>query len=554
MVERGALHLGRSFADNFKLAQLLLDLKGAACVAGCAFCAEPLIGVPGDFSQEVSMNKKVQMRGWILGLILVAALVLGAVVGSLATTKRDDPQEKVPVFVSNSTERLAQQVSFSSGFAPIVKAALPAVVNISTSKVVRAQESPFAPFFDDPFFRRFFEDLWRDIPRERRESSLGSGVIVSPDGYILTNNHVVEGASDIKVYLSDKREFKARVIGTDPRTDIAVLKIDQKNLPTLVLGDSSKLQVGEFVLAIGNPFGVGETVTMGIVSATGRGIGIIEGGEGYEDFIQTDAAINPGNSGGALINARGELIGVNTAILSRGSPGNIGIGFAVPINLARYVMEQILKSGRVIRGYLGVVIQPVTPALAKALGLKEPRGALVAEVSPNSPAAKAGIAAEDVIIEFNGEPVADSRSLRVRVAQTPPGTTVKLKLLRGGREREVTATLDELPAELQRASSQSQQERGSALEGVTVDELTPQMARRLNLPPYTRGVVVVEVRPDSPAAEAGLMSGDVIQEVNRRPINSVADFERALRQAGQDTVLLVINRRGNRLYIAIEPR
>jgi serine protease Do len=500
------------------------------------------------------MNKKVQMRGWILGLILVAALVLGAVVGSLATTKRDDPQEKVPVFVSNSTERLAQQVSFSSGFAPIVKAALPAVVNISTSKVVRAQESPFAPFFDDPFFRRFFEDLWRDIPRERRESSLGSGVIVSPDGYILTNNHVVEGASDIKVYLSDKREFKARVIGTDPRTDIAVLKIDQKNLPTLVLGDSSKLQVGEFVLAIGNPFGVGETVTMGIVSATGRGIGIIEGGEGYEDFIQTDAAINPGNSGGALINARGELIGVNTAILSRGSPGNIGIGFAVPINLARYVMEQILKSGRVIRGYLGVVIQPVTPALAKALGLKEPRGALVAEVSPNSPAAKAGIAAEDVIIEFNGEPVADSRSLRVRVAQTPPGTTVKLKLLRGGREREVTATLDELPAELQRASSQSQQERGSALEGVTVDELTPQMARRLNLPPYTRGVVVVEVRPDSPAAEAGLMSGDVIQEVNRRPINSVADFERALRQAGQDTVLLVINRRGNRLYIAIEPR
>lgn len=500
------------------------------------------------------MNKQVQMRSWILGLILIAALVLGAVAGSLATTRKGDPGEKVPVFVSNNTERLAQQVSFSSGFAPIVKAALPAVVNISTSKVVRTQDVPFAPFLDDPFFRRFFEDLWRDVPRERRESSLGSGVIVSPDGYILTNNHVIEGASDIKVYLSDKREFKGRVVGTDPRTDIAVLKIDEKNLPTLVLGDSSKLQVGEFVLAIGNPFGVGETVTMGIVSATGRGIGLIEGGEGYEDFIQTDAAINPGNSGGALINARGELIGINTAILSRGSPGNIGIGFAVPINLARYVMEQILKNGRVIRGYLGVVIQPVTPALAKALGLKEPRGALVAEVSPNSPASKAGISREDVIIEFNGEPVVDSRSFRVRVAQTPPGTTVRLKLLRDGKEREVTVTLGELPAELQRASSGGPQEEGSPLEGVAVEELTPQMARRLGLPAYTRGVVVVEVNPNSPAAEAGLMSGDVIQEVNRRPINSVADFERAIRQVGRDTVLLVVNRRGNRLYIAVEPR
>jgi serine protease Do len=279
------------------------------------------------------------------------------------------------------------------------------------------------------------------LPRERREQGLGSGVIVSTEGYILTNNHVVEGASEIKVHLHDRREFKALVVGTDPQTDIALLKIDATNLPALTLGDSSKLRVGEFVLAIGNPFGVGQTLTMGVVGATGRGGLNIEE---YEDFIQTDASINPGNSGGALVNVAGELIGINTAIISRGG-GNQGVGFAVPINMARYVMEEILKRGKVVRGWMGMTIQEVTPDIARAFNLAEARGAMVADVMPDSPAARAGIMTGDIIVEINGERVADSRALRLKVAQMSPGTSVTLKLLRPDGEREVKLMLGELP-------------------------------------------------------------------------------------------------------------
>src|SRR5579871_3011298 len=303
-----------------------------------------------------------------------------------------------------------------TSFAPVVKKVLPAVVTVSSSKVVKTgfqgQDQQV-----DPLFRQFFGGRGFNMPRQQREEGLGSGVIVSPEGYILTNNHVVDSASEVRVTLADQREFKAKVVGTDPKTDIAVLKINRSELQPIVIGDSDKLQVGDYVLAVGNPFGIGKTVTMGIVSATGRaGLGI----EDYENFIQTDASINPGNSGGALVNDRGELIGINTAIISHGSEGNQGIGFAIPANMARNVMEQIVDHGKVTRAYMGIVPQDVTPALAKSFSDKDARGALVADVSANSPAQKAGIERGDIIVGVNGKPVADANGLRMTISMMPP--------------------------------------------------------------------------------------------------------------------------------------
>ena len=328
---------------------------------------------------------------------LVVAIGAGGLAGSWATARTGgSPFGKVrPVamFVSSAdSEAIGRQVSFTSGFVPVAKKVLPAVVNIASSKIVRSpDQGTSSPFFADPFFRQFFGDDFSQqfhVPRQGREHSLGSGIIVNAEGYVLTNNHVVSGADDIKVSLGDKREFKGRIVGTDAKTDVAVVKIEGMDLPVLTLGDSSKVQVGDFALAVGNPFGVGQTLTMGIISATGRGgLGI----EDYEDFLQTDAAINPGNSGGALVNVRGELIGLNTAIISGGGGGNQGVGFAVPVNMAKAVMEQILKNGKVLRGSIGVLIQPMTPELAKSFGLTgQPRGALVANVTPGSPAERAG--------------------------------------------------------------------------------------------------------------------------------------------------------------------
>lgn len=390
--------------------------------------------------------------------LIVAALAAGIMVtfamsGVIGFTSHRQPQLLIPaVSASNGVNGMA---AMTTSFAPIVKNAQPAVVSIASTKVMRVSTGgeDLSPFFDDPMFRRFFGDR-RDgppsrsgKPREQREQGLGSGVIVSPDGYILTNNHVVEGANEINVLTSDNRELKARVIGADPKTDIAVVKVESKNLPTLAFADSSQVQVGDIALAIGNPFGVGQTVTMGIISATGRGnLGI----EDYEDFIQTDAAINPGNSGGALINASGQLIGINTAILSRAG-GNQGVGFAVPANLARTVMNQLLKNGKVIRGYLGVMIQPVTPEIAKAFNLSDAHGALVGEVVPGGPAAKAGIAQGDVITELNGERADGSRELQLKISQMAPGSAVKLKVIRDGNPREVNLTLGELPNEKEAA-------------------------------------------------------------------------------------------------------
>src|SRR5215510_1108313 len=377
-----------------------------------------------------------------LAAALAATFAIG---GAIGLTSHRRPQSLIPS--ASASNGMNGMPALTMSFAPVVKNAQPAVVSIASTKVVKISgDEGLSPLFDDPMFRQFFGDRPQNRfgkQREQREQGLGSGVIVAPDGYILTNNHVIDGANEIRVYTSDKRDLKARVIGADPKTDIAVVKVEANNLSTLPFADSSQAQVGDIVLAIGNPFGVGQTVTMGIISATGRGnLGI----EDYEDFIQTDAAINPGNSGGALINASGQLIGINTAILSRAG-GNQGVGFAVPANLARTVMNQLLRNGKVVRGYLGVMIQPVTPEIAKALNLPDARGALVGEVTPGGPAAKAGLEPGDCIVELNGQRVSDSRELRLKTGELAPGSNVKLKLIRGGNPREVSITLGELPNE-----------------------------------------------------------------------------------------------------------
>jgi serine protease Do len=441
-----------------------------------------------------------------------------------------------------------------TGFAPVVKAVLPDVVNISTSKVVKASERKQFDMPDEmpPFFQQFFgqqfgpnSDNRSMRPRDQREDSLGSGVIVSPDGYILTNNHVVEGATDVRVTLSDKRQLKAKVIGTDPKTDIAVLKVEGSGFPAITIGDSSKVQVGDYALAVGDPFGVGQTVTMGIISALNRGnLGI----EDYEDFIQTDAPINPGNSGGALVNDRGELVGINTAILSHGSGGNEGIGFAIPINMARNVMSQILDHGKVNRAYLGIMVQDITPGISKAMNLKDMKGVLVGDVTPSGPASRSGVQRGDVILEVNGKPMEDSRELRNSISMMNPDSTVKLKILRNGNPTDVSVKLGDLPSDKEQAKT----EGGSsdkALDGVTVENLDAQSARQLGLPAAATGVVVTDINPTSSLASAGLRRGDVIQEVNHQPVRNVTQFEEAMRKAG-DHPLLLVNRQGSTLFLA----
>jgi serine protease Do len=360
---------------------------------------------------------------------------------------------------------------------------------------------------------------------------------------------VVDGATDVKVTLSDKRELKAAIVGTDPKTDVAVLKLEGSNFPAITLGDSSKVQIGDYSLAIGDPFGVGQTVTMGIVSAKGRGnLGI----EDYEDFLQTDAPINPGNSGGALINDRGELIGINTAILSHGEGGgNEGIGFAIPVNLAKGVMNQILDHGKVTRGYLGIIVQPITPAMAKALGRgDQSKGALVGDVTANSPAAAGGVERGDIILEVNGQPVGDSRELRNTIAMMLPGETAKLKVSRNGSTRDLSVKLGELPNSKEQAENQQEGASKDALEGVSVENLDADTLQQLGLPASTKGVVVTGIDPNSPRAESGLQKGDVIQEVNHQPVRNVAEFKQAMRKSGNNEALLLVNRGGNTLFIA----
>ena len=448
------------------------------------------------------------------------------------------------------------------GFTAVAKAATPAVVNI-TSRAVRTKESrgpsnrspeeffnpfgPQGPFgHRGPFGPQGPQGPQGQDPREHHGGGMGSGVIVSPDGYILTNNHVVDGGGELTVTLPDKREFKGKVVGTDPKTDLAVVKIEGKNLPHTDWGDSSKLQVGEYVLAIGNPFGLNSTVTLGIVSALGRGrMGITQ----YEDFIQTDAAINPGNSGGALVNTNGELVGINTAIISQ-SGGYQGVGFAVPVSMAKPVFDSLMKNGKVVRGFLGIGIQDLNQDLAKSFGLKEAKGALVSNVAEESPAEKAGIKQGDVIVGYQKTPIEDAAALQRAVTGTPVGAKAVVKVIRNGHEQELSATIGEQTETKQVARTESGVE--SALAGVEVESLNPQMARELGLQGTVHGVVVVNVEPESQADRVGLAQGDVIKEINRHPVKSVKDYEQIVSALKKDQdALLLVNRRGSSLFITV---
>jgi len=387
-------------------------------------------------------------------------------------------------------------------------------------------------------------------PQDRREHALGSGVIISPEGYILTNNHVIDKATEVTVTLADKREFKARVVGTDSHTDIAVLKIDGSNFPTVTLGDSTKVEVGDIVLAVGDPFGVGQTVTSGIVSATGRGgLGIEE----VEDFIQTDAPINPGNSGGALVDDEGHLIGINTAILAGNSGGNQGIGFAVPISIARHDLDQILKNGHVDRGYLGILPQDVTPAMAKAFHTNV-TGALVGDVTKDSPASRAGLQQGDIILTVNGETINDANQLRLKIGTLDPSSRVELKVLRDGKPMQIAVQLASFPTTEERASvgKGSGNSTEAVLDGVSVSNITRDVANELKLDANTKGVVVENVGQASAAAEAGLKEGDVIQQVNHRAVSNVGDFNMAVKAAAKDSpILLLVNRQGQTMFMAV---
>jgi len=501
----------------------------------------------------------IERRSFRIGLIAGGFLVAGLVIGVLLTARYGmvNPVESAaPAAVSAPLP----DGESPKNFAGVVKAVMPAVVNISTSRVVKTPQAPEGMPFggDEEFFRRFFGDeFFRRFhaPRNRRENSLGSGVIVSNDGYIITNNHVIAKADEIKVLLSDKREFTGKVVGTDPKTDIAVIKIDGKDLPTIPWGNSDKLDIGEYVLAIGNPFGLNQTVTLGIVSAVGRAnVGIAD----YEDFIQTDAAINPGNSGGALVNARGELVGINTAIFSR-SGGYMGIGFAVPSNMTRSVMDSLVKDGKVVRGWLGVSIQEVNADIAKQFGIKESRGALVAEVLPDSPAAKAGFKSYDVITKFNGKDIDSPSVLRNAVAQTPVGTKVNVEVIRDKEKKTLSVKIAEQPKDMVAGDGDGDgdiagEKTDTALAGLQIRNLSPDIVRQLDLPANTTGVIVSDVNPESAAAEAGVIQGDVILEINRARVKSISDFQRINNKLGKkDSALLRINRRGSKLVILVKP-
>jgi serine protease Do len=495
------------------------------------------------------------MRSAVLGSLSVLITLQAASLGGAAPASAEaNPAPRLTI----QDTPINRELKAATSVAPVVKKVAPSVVNIYSTVTVHERPNQL---FNDPLFRRFFGEQFggQTQPRSHREQSLGSGVIVSPDGYILTANHVVEGAEKVKVALaSGEKEFDAKVIGADPATDTAILKVDAKNLPAITIADSDKLEVGDVVLAVGNPFGVGQTVTMGIVSALGRGgFGI----NNYENFIQTDAAINPGNSGGPLVDAEGRLVGINTWIFSQ-TGGFQGLGFAVPINMARYVMERLISDGKIARGYLGLWLQPeLTLELAKQFNLPNLNGALVTTVDPESPAGKAGFKEGDFVTEFNGKKVKDMRQLRLMVSQTAPGRKVMVRFLRDGKEKILSATLGEMPKEeLARGSQKQPGEHGEsktdALDGVEVTDLDAQARREADIPNNVRGAIVTKVDENSNSAEAGLQAGDVIVEINHEPVRTADDAVALSEKVKGERILLRVWRsgegRGGMLFLSVD--
>jgi serine protease Do len=520
--------------------------------------------IPQHSSRQRAGNR------WVLfGVAGVAVLIVGALAGSALAAKGWSPFQKsgsAPLLLIDNQPRVTQALTLSTGFSAVAKAVTPAVVTVTVSSRVRASQTPFLDPFRD-FFGRPDDEEEEDSPLPRRRNQqqtprrgplqpngFGSGVIVTPDGYIITNNHVVEGAERVEVGLPDRRTFTAKVIGTDPPSDIAVIKIEGANLPTIPFGDSNTVEVGDIALAVGNPLGIGQTVTMGIISAKGRST---RGGgtQSYEDFIQTDAPINRGNSGGALVNLRGELIGIPSQILSQ-TGGSIGIGFAIPTAMARKVMEDLVKNGKVRRGRLGVEVRPLTPDLAKSFDYQGTDGVLVDNVMPGLAAENAGVKPGDIITEFEGRKVEDANQFRNMVSQSAPGSTVRFKVWRDGSVRDFTAKLVEADEARETAGGAGGGDNnesgagGGALSGVRVENLTPERIRQLNLPASTRGVIITEVDDESGAA-AQLRRGDVIVEVNRQPVTSVQEFSAEMKKAGKKDILVRYLRQGRASYAVI---
>ncbi len=521
------------------------------------------------YDQVINVGRHQRFNWKLMGIIGVAVLLIGAVFSVAATSRgwfKGGGGNKVPIYVS-ADPQINQQVTLNGGFSSIAKAVTPAVVVIN----VEGRRQQQMPFSFDPFGDLFGTPDQDDegtprrprvAPRQQQPQGkgplqalgTGSGVIVSPEGYILTNNHVVDGADRVKVELADGREFTAKVIGTDPPSDVALIKVDASGLPALPFGDSDKVEVGDIVLAVGNPLGVGQSVTMGIISAKGRRAS--GNRTSFEDFLQTDAAINRGNSGGALVNLRGELIGIPSQILSQ-SGGSIGIGFAIPTKMARDVMDQLLRNGKVHRGMLGVEITPVTADYADAFGYKGSKGAFVQRVTPGKAADQAGVKRGDIITEFQGQRIETSAQFRNLVSQTAPGTTVKFKVWREGTERELSAKLvenDTLAKNAEPGAGGSDSSAaGGLLSGVRVEALTSEMAGKLKLPESARGVLVTDVDQSSNAWAAGLRPRQVIEEVARQPIANLNEFNSSLQKLGnKKSVLLSILTSDGPRYVVVK--
>lgn len=471
----------------------------------------------------------------LICVILMFAYIKGKVIS----------QETWADITKVSTKSADIEKAFPS-LSALVKEVKPSIVNISTTTVIKepdmrerffGSQNPFEDFFGNDFFERFFGDMPR---REFKQRSLGSGFIIDREGYILTNNHVIEKASSIKVKLSDGKEYDAKVIGKDAKTDIALVKINAKHdLPTIALGDSDKIEVGDWVIAIGNPFGLEHTVTAGIISAKGRVIGAGP----YDDFLQTDASINPGNSGGPLLDLKGEVVGINTAIISGGQ----GIGFAIPVNVARELLPQLKSKGKVVRGWLGVYVQKVTPEIANTFGLKESEGALVSDVMENSPAEKADIRRGDIIVSFNGKKIKDMDTLPRMVGSMEVGKKVKIGIIRDGKPLEKEVVIGELKEETVQASRKSEVEKDF---GLVVQDITPEIARHLNLKDR-KGVIVTDVQPGSPAQEADIRSGDIIKEIGRKPVRNLTEFKEAMKKANLKEGIVMLVKRENVTFYTV---